>query len=307
MTETQATLLAAAIAAFVSFVNLLLQIRTQEKKEQSQSTREMLNEDLREIQDNLHTLLAQSNIMITRVDEGQTIDAETETALTAKKKLNEIRPKIRYALFGMDDALRDLTLLPDRISNYCVPYPNHTKKFFKTANNLKEALDRAIFTIYRTGSPTLLQKISVAIFHKIFKRQTEQLTSEPIVPDDIQIRIKVSKEPKIGKILKRNNIQQKDIEKGISLIKQFESLSQEEIELETQRRVVADKKKTWNGDARNWINKIDFRVSFLKEYEDEVGRRFAPKNNFAILYQRVMVFFYRIRNQFRSQYEEPGE
>ncbi|MCT3846077.1 hypothetical protein HZQ52_14710 [Elizabethkingia anophelis] len=143
--EGTATLLAAIIAAIFSLFTLL----SIKPKEIRAANRKTLEPYIYDLSDSIHQLIAISNIIIkTKTDES--LKNWREKAETAKKKLKDIRPKIRYSLWGLEDYILSLTKLPD-FTQYTLSDIEVAKKVVKKGTHLGDCLDNCIRKCYLSG------------------------------------------------------------------------------------------------------------------------------------------------------------
>lgn len=140
-----ATLAAAVIAALLSLLTLLA-TRSTEVRAAHRKTLESLIFD---ISDSVHQLIAISNILLKNKTE-ESRGNWSERAEKAKAKLKELRPKIRYALWGLDTYLLSLAKLPD-YTLYTLADVKVSKKVVKRGSRLGDSLDRCIRDCYLNG------------------------------------------------------------------------------------------------------------------------------------------------------------
>ncbi|MDE5492244.1 hypothetical protein [Elizabethkingia meningoseptica] len=143
--EGTATLLAAIIAAIFSFFTLL----SIKPKEIRAANRKTLEPYIYDLSDSIHQLIAISNIIIkTKTEEG--LRNWREKAEIAKEKLKDIRPKIRYSLWGLEDYILSLTKLPD-FTLYTFSDIEVAKEVVKKGTQFGDSLDNCIRKCYSSG------------------------------------------------------------------------------------------------------------------------------------------------------------
>ncbi|KAB1065079.1 hypothetical protein [Salibacter halophilus] len=144
-----ATLIAAGIAAVISIFTLMLTLFFNRKSEIRSARRKSLEEFIYDVADSVHQLIAISNILL----KNKTPESRsnwTDKANKAKMKLKALRPKIRYALWGLDKPIKVLTRLPD-YTQYTLESDEVSKKTVKRGSNLGDALDNCIRKCYLNG------------------------------------------------------------------------------------------------------------------------------------------------------------
>ena len=155
-TKEGVTLLAAVIAATVSFITLLFNIFTAQSAELRKVHRDVLVKYIHELGDCLHQTLATSNILLMNKTD-QSAANWRERASAAKTKLKALRIKLRYPLWGLDSAFKTISILPDWI-DHVRQYPEHSALVLKKGNDLGRLLDRTVRKCYIRGrSPNWLE------------------------------------------------------------------------------------------------------------------------------------------------------
>lgn len=145
----QATLIAAIIAAFISLITLVLNLSTRYSAEVRKAHRDSLTKDLHALGEALHQTLACSHILLkSRTDES--LANWRARASAAKARLKALRVKLRYPLWGLDDSLKTISLLPDWIDHVRL-YPEHASEVIKHGTALGDALDSSIRKCYIHG------------------------------------------------------------------------------------------------------------------------------------------------------------
>jgi hypothetical protein len=140
-----ATLVAALIAAVFSALTLLATKSTEIRA----AHRKTLESFIFDISDSVHQLIAISNILLkNKSDESR--GNWSERAEKAKSKLKDLRPKIRYALWGLEEYFLSLAKLPD-YTLYTLADSKVAAKVVKRGSRLGDSLDRCIRDCYLNG------------------------------------------------------------------------------------------------------------------------------------------------------------
>lgn len=152
-----ATLIAAGMAAIISIFTFLLTLFFNRKGEIRSARRKTLEEFIYDVADSVHQLIAISNILLkNKTDESR--GNWSQKAEKAKSTLKTLRPKIRYALWGIDKPLKVLTRLPD-YTQYTLESESVSKKVVKRGSKLGDALDNCIRKCYLHGrSPRFYER-----------------------------------------------------------------------------------------------------------------------------------------------------
>lgn len=144
-----ATLIAAGIAAIISLLTFILTLFFNRKSEIRTARRKSLEVFIFEIADSIHQLIAISNILLkNKTDISRT--NWSEKAEKAKESLKTLRPKIRYALWGLEKPIKVLTRLPD-YTQYTLESDNVSKKVVSRGSRLGDTLDNCIRKCYLNG------------------------------------------------------------------------------------------------------------------------------------------------------------
>lgn len=152
-----ATLIAASIAAIISVLTFLLTLYFNRKSEIRAARRKSLEEFIFDVADSIHQLIAISNIFLkNKTDESRA--NWSQKADKAKNTLKTLRPKIRYALWGLDKPIKVLTRLPD-YTQYTLESEEISKKVVKRGSKLGDNLDNCIRKCYLNGrSPRFYER-----------------------------------------------------------------------------------------------------------------------------------------------------
>lgn len=140
-----ATLSAAIIAAILSFLTLLATKSTEVRT----AHRKTLESFIYDISDSVHQMIAISNILL-KNKSAESRGNWSDRAEKAKAKLKELRPKIRYALWGLEPYLLSLAKLPD-YTLYTLADEKVVKKVVRRGSRLGDSLDECIRHCYLNG------------------------------------------------------------------------------------------------------------------------------------------------------------
>ena len=158
MDKGEATLIAALVAASASVLKLFLDYFSAGRE----NHRELLQPLLMELGEAIYGVVATSNI----ISKARSDEAFSNASIKAKaeqKRLKDLRPKLRYPLWGLDEGVRVLTRLPDWVS-HVRRSPQKLEKLLKQADALRSAIDRVAFACYRAGrTPTRLESWKIRI------------------------------------------------------------------------------------------------------------------------------------------------
>lgn len=159
MDASTVTLVAALIAAAASILSLLLRSRSELRAELREINRKKLESLVDDLGDAMHKLVACSTLRV-RDKEDANIGYWDSKIHEARTSLRKIRPRVRYQLWGLDEGLKALIVLPDWLN----PKPaTDLSQLLGAAHRLRETLDQSIRLCYRQGrTPTLLDRWRVA-------------------------------------------------------------------------------------------------------------------------------------------------
>lgn len=143
MTTEQTTLIAAVIAAVAATLQIVLSAITSRNSEFRAAHRRILEPYIQDIGRSIHQILASSKMYLKRYGKQQSLDNWRSRAEDAVHRLKEIRWKVRYPLWGIDEGLRVITRVFHWVS-HLQDYPDNAEKLFKAGDNLRKALDEAI-------------------------------------------------------------------------------------------------------------------------------------------------------------------
>ena len=155
-----ATLAAAGIAAAASVVGLIANVYAKSSAEMRAAHRATLHEDLATLGESLHQIMACADILL-RAKSEESLKTWRARGKVAAESLKNLRPKLRYPLWGLDEGLRVLSYIPDWTDHARVN-PEGAKRLVRQADRLRRVLDNSIRRCYRKGRcPSLLERLRV--------------------------------------------------------------------------------------------------------------------------------------------------
>jgi len=171
-----ATLIAASIAAFAALLTLVIQLSSQRYAELRVAHRQSLVPYTAELGEALHSVIATSRVLLKTKSE-VAYNKWRAYGRKAQAELKELRPKLRYPLWGADFGIKVLTRLPDW-TDHLRGEPGRADRLLERANNLRIWIDRAVRRGYLDGRPpSWLQKRMIAYYARkcqgVFKDRPE--------------------------------------------------------------------------------------------------------------------------------------
>lgn len=183
MTTETATLIAASIAATSSVAVLAVSWFAQFRAELRVAHRQTLDAYIAELGESLHQIVACADIMLkTKSEEAH--ESWKCRGATASASLKNLRPKVRYPLWGLEEGLRVLSRVPDWADHARVD-PVRAKALIAKADKLRRALDDATRRSYRSGRcPSLYERIRVS-YHaaqcrKVFNNRKSEISADSV-------------------------------------------------------------------------------------------------------------------------------
>lgn len=117
------------------------------------SHRSHLSQFLTELADGIHSCLASANILHKRATKGQGQGEWVKRGNEGSEKIKDVRPKVRYVLYGLDEPLRVVSRIPEWVATYKdIPGTNVTA-ILKRSSELASLIDDIIRKSYRRGRP----------------------------------------------------------------------------------------------------------------------------------------------------------
>ncbi len=162
ISEGEATFYAAVIAAAISLVTLIFTFIASSSADLKAARRATLSSSFSELGALLYELVALS-VKMKKMKSGDNFDLIREQAEKASEKVDELRRKTRYPLWGLDGGLRTIRWVPVYIAHLKNERDGaRAGKIIELSTSLRESIDRAICYAYFTGQPpTTNQKLFV--------------------------------------------------------------------------------------------------------------------------------------------------
>ena len=133
-----ATLIASVIAAGAALLSLISQRRSEFRA----AHRKVLEPHLSLMAGIIHETVATS-VIITKTNSNEAAKNWREKALGPKKQLQELRPQLRYPLWGIGDAIHTLSRLPDWVE-HARDWPAYASGLTERGDRLAKALDFSV-------------------------------------------------------------------------------------------------------------------------------------------------------------------
>jgi len=162
MTQEDATLFAAVIAAVFSIIALFVSSHLARLSDLRTTRRNALSGDFTELGNRLYQLVALS-VKMSQCKTDLSFAATRAQADAVAKEIDKIRLKTRYPLWGMDSGFRTIKWMPVYIAHMKDKRTDRrTKNLLALGTNLREAMDVAICHAYFHGQqPKLIQRYRV--------------------------------------------------------------------------------------------------------------------------------------------------
>lgn len=122
------------------------------QRELHEAHRQTLGPHVADLGEAIHEVVALSNIVFKRTQQGRDLEDWLADAEAAAKDLKKLRRKLRYPLWGIDEGLRSLSRLPDWVGHVRHDQ-SKSQRLLEDATNLSQALNRVIQKSYLRGRP----------------------------------------------------------------------------------------------------------------------------------------------------------
>jgi hypothetical protein len=162
ITAEEATLYAALIAAAISLITLVFTLMASRSTDLRAARRATLSTSFSELGALLYELVALS-VKMKQMKSGEKFDEVRKRAEAASEKIDDLRRKTRYPLWGLDEGLRTIRWVPVYIAHMKHERDGErARKIIELSTSLRETIDLAICYAYFTGKPpTRIQKLAV--------------------------------------------------------------------------------------------------------------------------------------------------
>ncbi len=152
--KDQLTLIAALVAAFGVIINTVLTLMNNRRAEYRSASRKILEEEIASLGTAFHEVIATSRILLKSTGEDNLKNWRAK-ARDAQESLKEIRPRVRYPLWGIDEGLKTLSKVPDW-TNHLLINPEAANKLLDASDILVKQCDHAARKSYLKGQPPSL-------------------------------------------------------------------------------------------------------------------------------------------------------
>jgi len=115
------------------------------------AVRSLINEDIQELGNLIYRIVAISKKTV-RAKSSESREKWRKESYECRNKLNELRGRVRYSLWGIDDGLRALRSSTFYAEHYIDDKIN-ADRMLKRSTNLRIALDKAIVDAFHMGRP----------------------------------------------------------------------------------------------------------------------------------------------------------
>ncbi len=152
MSESEVALIAAGSAAAVSLLVTLATLVSTRRGQAESAHRTILAPFLEELGSNLAGVVATSTVFLKRVESGQDLTPWRDRAERHAEALKDLRARVRYPLFGVEDGL----LVLSRVASWVQHFKGRIEtgeELLRAADELRAGLDRVIAKSYRRGQP----------------------------------------------------------------------------------------------------------------------------------------------------------
>lgn len=176
--EGDAIFYAAAIAAAISIISLVFTLISNRSTDLKAARRATLSSSFSELGELLYELVALS-VKMKKMKSSDNFDSIRSKAEETSKKIDELRRKTRYPLWGIDGGLRAIRWTPIYIAHLKDERDgDRAGKIIKLSTALRESIDRAICHAYFTGQqPTTRQRLIIWWRARCFRKYYESCNS----------------------------------------------------------------------------------------------------------------------------------
>ncbi|MCP4264057.1 MAG: hypothetical protein GY777_00520 [Candidatus Brocadiaceae bacterium] len=130
-----------------------------------ETNRRKLEPLVTDLGDALYKVVA-TNVLSVRDQRTKNVEYWRQLKADARKKLRQLRPKLRYPLWGLDDGIKALICLSDWIDS------TGNDSILQAATKLRATLDNSIRRCYRFGRPpSLFERLMVN--YRVFRMRSE--------------------------------------------------------------------------------------------------------------------------------------
>lgn len=151
--ESTATLVAAGIAAVAAIFTLLATLLGDRRAEMRAAHRLALQAYLEPLGEGIHRTAASATILRRRFVEGSDPTPWRDAGRTGADALKDVRSKVKYTLYGLDEPLRTLSRMPEWVATYKDVPKTNADELLEAMQTLAGSVDAAIRRSYRRGLP----------------------------------------------------------------------------------------------------------------------------------------------------------
>jgi hypothetical protein len=168
MATTTITIIVSLIAAITSLLSLVININSSKRREIREGNRKTIEPLIEELGKQIYGVIA-AIALLYKDDSVKNQKYWNSQVLAAQRKLRELRPKLRYPLWGLDDAIKTLILLPG-LAKLAEKKDLHT--VIVLATYLRKAMDNVIRKCFKYGrTPNYIERKKIqyrvnALFEK---------------------------------------------------------------------------------------------------------------------------------------------
>ena len=148
--KTLWAVVSAVIAATASIISLMVNIFVAYRKEERESYRSFLKDDLKDISSNIHQIMSAAAILTKARTETSAKNWRSRAAI-AGAELDKSRIRTRYHFHGISDGFRTLRRVPNWVEHIVDRDPASARKLVDLADDLRIALDNAVFDAFSNG------------------------------------------------------------------------------------------------------------------------------------------------------------
>jgi hypothetical protein len=145
------TLFAACIAALTSIVSIFVTLISNKSSEFRVSHRKTLEPVIYDLSEVTYSVIAVC-VQMTRKSSDEKISEYLELAAIQKDKLELLRRKVRYVLYGLDEALKLISSSP-RYITHLRSNSKDLSTYIELITSLRERVDEIIRNSYAKGKP----------------------------------------------------------------------------------------------------------------------------------------------------------
>lgn len=149
-----ATTVAAVIAAVASILSLVINLSASKRAEMRAAHREAISPYLKDLSEDMHTIVASIVVMRKRVALGVDIKQWRDRSKEAGSRVEVIRRQTTFLFSGLDHPLRQLALASDHVATYKDIPDSNVDELVNAYRALSDRVSRALSKNYRTGTPT---------------------------------------------------------------------------------------------------------------------------------------------------------